>query len=68
MHWRWRERRELWERGMAEIQGNCGVKESEENEEGREEERGEEEEELVCVESAGKREKKLLESVLVEEN
>lgn len=53
---------------MAEIQGNCGVEESEEDEEGREDERGEEEEELVCVESAGKREKELLESVLVQEN
>ena len=53
---------------MAEIQGNCGVEESEEDEEGREDERGEEEEELVCVESAGKREKELLESVLVQED
>lgn len=53
---------------MAEIQGNCGVEESEEDEEGREDERGEEEEELVCVESAGKRKKELLESVLVQED
>ena len=68
VYWRWRERSELGEREMAEIQGNCGVEKSEEDEEGREEERGEEEEEVVCVESGDEREREVLESVFVEKN
>mgnify|MGYP004518939343 CR=1 FL=1 len=67
-HWRERERRELGERGVAEIQGNCGVEEREENEEGREQKRRDEEEQVVRVESGEEREKRVLESVFVEED